>query len=278
MEQYLLSNGIAMPKIGYGSYHLWPWKTTKPLGWALDDGFRLVDTANIYLNERTIRKVLRKKALPRKELFIVSKIWPTYYEDEDCVERTLKRLGVDYLDCLLLHHPSGNYLAGYEKLERAYRKGLVHSIGLSNFFGRKLEEILSHATIKPQVIQMEGHPYCTQSQVRERLKEYGTVMMCYYPLGKGGSLFHERILQDIAKRHGKSIAQIILRWHLQMGFVPIPGSDNPDHLKSNLEVFDFQLTPEDMAQIRSLDGKMRFYNPTEKIEEKYVHQIPLLWK
>ena len=278
MEYIRLANGVEMPAIGYGSYHLWPWKTRKPLRFALEAGFRLIDTANIYLNERDIRSVLKKAGIPRKEIFLVSKIWPTYYEDEDCVERTLKRLGADYLDCLLLHHPSGNHLAGYEKLERAYRKGLVRSIGLSNFFGRKIEEILEHASIKPQVIQMEGHPYCTQEEVRKRLEPYKTVMMCYYPLGKGGDLFKEPLLQDIAEAHRKSVPQVILRWHIQMGFIPIPGSDDPEHLKSNIDVFDFSLTEEEMARISTLDGRKRFYNPTEKIEEKYVHQIPLLWK
>ena len=278
MEYATLNNGIKMPMAGIGTFLLTPDEAEASVLSALQCGYRLIDTANIYLNERTIRSVLRKCDIPRKDIFLVSKIWPTYYEDEDSVERTLKRLGVDYLDCLLLHHPSGNYLSGYEKLEKAYEKGLVRSIGLSNFFGRKLEDILTHFKTKPHVIQMEGHPYCTQREVRDRLKEFKTVMMCYYPLGKGGVLLQEEILSEIAAHHRKSVAQVVLRWHVQMGFLPIPGSDDAEHQKANLDVFDFRLSDAEMEAIQKLDGTMRFYNPTDEIEEKYVRQIPLLWK
>lgn len=279
MEFVTLPNGVRMPAIGYGSYHLFPWKTRKPLAFALEAGYRLIDTANIYLNERTIRRTLKNLPYRREDLFIVSKIWPTYFRDEDCVERTLKRLGIDYIDVLLLHHPSGDFLAGYRKLEQAYEKGLVRAIGLSNFFGEKLEAVLSQAKVKPHIVQLEAHPYCSEKAVLERLSPYGTKMMAYYPLGHAeNGLFQEKILQDIARAHGKSVAQVILRWHVQKGFIPIPGSDDPDHLRSNMEVFDFRLSDEEMARIAALDTDRRFYVPTPKKEAHYVRQIPFLWK
>jgi len=200
-----------------------------------------------------------------------TKLWPTVYTDKNAVDDTLQRLGTDYVDLMFLHQPAGDFLAGYKQLEEAYKAGKIKAIGISNFQGDKLQQILDNAEIKPQVIQSEAHPYFTEDAVRETLKPFGTRLMAWYPLGHGDkSLINEPIFAQLGQKYGKSSAQVILLWHTQMGFIVIPGSTNPDHIKDNHNIFDFTLTDEEMNQIAAIKKNIRYYTPSAEGEERYA--------
>ncbi len=174
-------------------------------------------------------------------------------------------------DLLFIHQPAGNFVSGYKLIEKAYKEGKTKSLGISNFHDEKLETLLAGAEIKPHVIQLEVHPYCTESVIMDRLKEYGTRLMGWYPLGHGDrGLVNEEIFTKLADKYHKSNAQIILRWHTQMGFITIPGSKNPDHIRDNGNIFDFTLTDEEMAEVATLDGTKKYYNATLEQEESYA--------
>ena len=238
---------------------------------ALEDNYRLIDTANAYMNETGVGRGIKRSGVNRNDIFLSSKLWPTVYKDDDAVDNTLKRLGTDYVDLMFLHQPAGDYLAGYRQLEKAYKDGKIKAIGISNFQGEKLQEILDNAEIKPQVIQSEAHPYFTEAAVREILKPFGTRLMAWYPLGHGDkSLINQPVFTELAKKYNKSNAQIILRWHTQMGFIVIPGSTNPDHIKDNHNIFDFTLTDADMAEIAKVNNGTRYYTPNAESEERYA--------
>ena len=259
METVRLYNGIEAPVLGIGTFMISPEDTERSVYAALKLGYRMIDTANAYMNEESVGKALAKAIedgiVTREEVFVSMKIWATLYENENAVEDTLKRLGLEYVDLLFIHQPAGNYMAGYRMLEKAYQDGKAKSLGISNFHDEKLEKLLADAKIKPHVIQMEVHPYCTQKEIRERLSEYGTRTMGWYPLGHGDKgLVNEEIFTKLADKYRKSNAQIVLRWHTQMGFITIPGSKNPDHIRDNGDIFDFSLTDEEMAEIAKLDG------------------------
>ena len=180
-------------------------------------------------------------------------------------------LGLDYVDLLFIHQPAGNYIAGYKQLEKAYTEGKAKSLGISNFHDEKLEKLLAAAEIKPHVIQLEAHPYCTEDAIMSRLAEYGTKLMGWYPLGHGDpGLVKEEIFGKLADKYHKSNAQIVLRWHTQMGFITIPGSKNPDHIRDNADIFDFILTGEEMAEIAKLNGTKKYYQADNETEEKYA--------
>lgn len=275
MEYTKLSNGISAPLLGIGTFQISPANTENAVYSAIKDGYRLIDTANAYMNEEAVGKGIKKAVdeglVNRSDLFVSTKLWPTLYENDHAVNDTLKRLGLDYVDLLFIHQPAGNYMAGYENIEQAYKDGRAKSLGISNMYGDKLDNLLSHAEIKPQVGQYELHPYFTEKDLRAKLAKYGTTMMGWYPLGHGdGDLAKEAVFQKLADKYGKSPIQIILRWHVQMGFLTIPGSKNPAHIKSNFDVFDFQLTDNEMAEIAKLDGTKRYYTPDEKTEEQYA--------
>lgn len=187
------------------------------------------------------------------------------------MEKTLERLQTDYVDLLFIHQPSGNYMAGYRQLEKAYRQGKAKSIGISNFHGDKLKNLLEQAEIKPHVIQLEAHPYCTENEIMEELKPYGTKLMSWYPLGHGdSSLFTESVFVKLAEKYHKSCAQIILRWHIQKGFLVIPGSKNEDHIRENINIFDFSLSDDEMGEIEKVNKNVKYYNPTLEQEEAYA--------
>lgn len=207
----------------------------------------------------------------REEIFVSTKLWPTVYEDNNAVDETLKRLGLDYVDLLFIHQPAGNYMAGYRQMEKAYKEGKIKAIGISNFHDEKLRDILENAQIKPQVIQTEAHPYFPQTALREELKDNDIRIMAWYPLGHGDkALINEPVFAKLAEKYGKTPAQIILRWHTQMGFIVIPGSKNPDHVRENFEIFDFKLTEDEMKEIAAIDKGVRYYNATPEQEEAYA--------
>lgn len=271
MQTFELNNGVTIPMLGLGTFQMSPDQAQKAVDSALESGYRLLDTANAYLNEKAVGRSIKESSVTRQEIFLSSKLWPTVYQDKTAVDKTLQRLGTDYLDLLFLHQPAGDFMAGYRQLEQAYRDGKIKAIGISNFHGKKLIQLLEQAKIKPQVIQVEAHPYYTQSEIREVLTPYGIKLMAWYPLGHGDhSLLNEPIFTKLAQKYGKSNVQIILRWHVQMGFIVIPGSTDPKHIKDNADIFDFELTPEEMEQIAKLDQKKRYYIPNDAREEQYA--------
>ena len=275
METVKLYNNVEVPVLGIGTFMISPEDTEKSVYSALKLGYRMIDTANAYMNEEAVGKALKKAVndgiVAREEVFVSTKIWATLYENENAVDDTLKRLDLDYVDLLFIHQPAGNYMAGYRMLEKAYKDGKAKSLGISNFEGEKLEKLLADSEIKPHVIQMEAHPYCTEKEIRDRLAEYGTATMGWYPLGHGDrGLVNEEVFTKLADKYRKSNAQIVLRWHTQMGFITIPGSKNPDHIRDNGDIFDFSLTEEEMAEIAKLDGTRKYYHADEEQVEKYA--------
>ena len=275
MESIRLYNGVEVPVLGIGTFMISPEDTEKSVYAALKLGYRMIDTANAYMNEEAVGKALKKAInegiVTREEVFVSTKIWATLYENENAVDDTLKRLDIDYVDLLFIHQPAGNYMTGYRMLEKAYKDGKAKSLGISNFEGEKLEKLLADSEIKPHVIQMEAHPYCTEKEIRDRLAEYGTATMGWYPLGHGDrGLVNEEVFTKLADKYRKSNAQIVLRWHTQMGFITIPGSKNPDHIRDNGDIFDFSLTEEEMAEIAKLDGTKKYYHADEEQVEKYA--------
>ena len=191
------------------------------------------------------------------------------------MDETLERLGVDYVDLLYIHQPAGNWMAGYRLLEKAYRDGKAKNIGISNFEGKYIEELQNRWEIVPQFIQVEAHPYFTQQELRRTLDEYGIRLMSWYPLGHGDtSLMNEPIFSELGEKYGKTPAQVILRWHTQMGFVVIPGSKNVDHIRDNLDILDFKLTGEEMSEIAKLDKNVRYYHRTDEQLDEFAAWKP----
>ena len=197
--------------------------------------------------------------MKREDVFISTKLWVNEYKNENAIDETLERLGVDYIDLLFIHQPVGDYLAGYKKLEKAYKEGKIRTIGISNFYGKALKKILDNAEIKPQVIQVERHPYYTGKDINDILEANNIQVMAWYPLGHGDKrLMYNSIFKEIGEKYGKTPVQVILRWHIQMGYVVIPGSKNVDHIKENLNIFDFELSQFDMDMISVLDKEKKY--------------------
>lgn len=265
MENIVLNNGVTCPVIGIGTFMLSPAEAQVSVREALKMGYSLVDTAAAYVNERAVGRGMKESGVKREDIFLSTKLWPSEYENENAVNETLERLGVEYVDLLYIHQPAGNWLAGYRLLEKAYREGKAKSIGISNFEGKYLAELESKWEIVPQFIQVEAHPYFAQDELRVTLDKYGIRLMAWYPLGHGDkALIEEPIFAELGKRYGKSAAQVILRWHTQMGFVVIPGSKNVAHIRDNLDILDFKLTDAEMAEIGKLNKGVRYYNRTDE--------------
>ena len=275
MEYATLNNGLKMPMAGIGTFLLSPDEAEASVLAALAGGYRLIDTANAYVNEKAVGRAMKKSGLPREEIFLETKLWPSFYEDEDAVDKTLERLGTDYIDLLLIHQPAGNYVAGYRQMEKAYKEGKVRAIGLSNFNQGQIEEILSLCEVKPAVLQTEVHPYFQERELKKFLERAGMVIQAWYPLGHGDkALLEEPLFAELAKKYGKTNAQVILRWHIQAGNIVIPGSKNPAHIKDNFDLFDFSLTEEEMAKITALDKDTRYYTSTPEMLRRYAEMVP----
>ena len=275
MEYAVLNNGIKMPMAGIGTFLLEPDDAEKSVISALKDGYRLIDTANAYMNEKAVGRAMKKSGLKREEIFLETKIWPSFYEQEDAVDKTLERLDTDYIDLLLIHQPAGNYMAGYRLMEKAYKEGKVRAIGLSNFTAEQIKEVLEKCEIKPAVLQTEVHPYSQEKELKEFLAKENIYIQAWYPLGHGDAgLLNEAVFAELGQKYGKSAAQIILRWHIQDGNIVIPGSKNPDHIRDNFALFDFELTDEEMAKIAALDQQKRYYHSTPELLEQYVQMVP----
>ena len=241
----------------------------------MQNGYRLIDTANAYVNEKAVGRAMKKSGLQREEIFLETKLWPSFYEQPDAVDKTLARLDTPYIDLLLIHQPSGNYVAGYRQMEKAFKEGKVRAIGLSNFKKEQIEEILSICEVKPAVLQTELHPYHQEPELKAFLKENGVVPQAWYPLGHGDkTLLQEPLFVQLGEKYGKSAPQIILRWHIQNGNIVIPGSKNPEHIKSNFDLFDFALTEDEMAKIAALNKNVRYYTSTPELLKKYAEMVP----
>ena len=275
MEYATLNNGVNMPMVGIGTFLLTPDEAEASVLSALRSGYRLIDTANAYVNEKAVGRAMKKSGVARKDIFLETKLWPAFYEQADAVDKTLERLDTDYIDLLLIHQPAGNYIAGYQLMEKAYKEGKVKAIGLSNFTPAQIQEILDLCEVKPAVLQTEVHPYSQEKELKEFLAKEGMVIQAWYPLGHGDrSLIQEPLFTELAKKYGKSNAQIILRWHIQAGHIVIPGSKNPDHIKANLDLFDFALTEDEMAKIAAMDKKQRYYHSTPEMLKQYAQIVP----
>lgn len=248
MEKLKLNNEVEIPNVGIGTFMIDSDNAEKSVEFALRYGYRLIDTANAYMNEKAVGRA---------------------------IDKTLERLDLDYIDLLFLHQPAGNWMAGYKQLEKAYKEGKIKSIGISNFEGRYIKELLENCEIKPQVIQVEAHPYFTQDELRRITDKENIKIMAWYPLGHGDSkLINEDVFTKLAKKYNKTNAQIILRWHTQMGFIVIPGTKNPEHIKQNFDIFDFKLTDEEMEQIAKINKNVRYYNRTDSQLEQFASWGP----
>ena len=235
---------------------------------ALKAGYRHLDTAHGYFNERGVGQGIIDSGVPREEIWVTSKLWPSEYGEGvtmQAIDDMLERLQLDYLDCVYLHHPAGDYVGAWKDLEKAYRQGKVRCLGISNFdnWPEAFSAIVDDMEIKPQILQIECHPFAQRHETRELAAKYGIQIECWYPLGHADDrLLNDEVLTAIAEAHGKSVVQIILRWHMQEGLVAVPGSTNPDHIHENISIFDFELTDDEMAQIRAMDRgeEGRYFN------------------
>lgn len=265
-----LNNGIEMPILGIGTFRLSDEQAENSVYWALRDGYRLIDTARIYGNEvgvgRGIQRAINEGFVTREEIFVTTKMWTDDYDDGDrAIENSLNRLGLDYIDLMILHHSApGSDVEAYQAMERAVEDGKLRSIGLSNYYTPEdFDRLVEATTVVPVLLQNETHPYHQSMEMKEHLKKYGTVMESWFPLGGRGNtqtLFNDETIVSIAEAHGKTSAQIILRWHLQAGNIAIPGSSNEDHIQENYEIFDFELSEEEMQRMSDLDRNERFAN------------------
>ena len=270
-----LNNGVEMPMAGIGTFLLSPQEAEASCISALQDGYRLIDTANAYVNEKAVGRAMKKSGIAREEIFLETKLWPSFYNDVDAVEKTLQRLDTDTIDLLLIHQPAGNYIAGYRLMEQAYKAGKVRAIGLSNFNEEQIREILSVCEVRPAVLQTEIHPYSQEKGLKEFLSKEDIVIQAWYPLGHGdAALLQEPVFAKLAEKYGKSNAQIILRWHIQAGNVVIPGSKNPEHICANFDLFDFELTAEEMQEIQKLNKDKRYYTSTPELLKSYAEMVP----
>lgn len=279
-----LNNGVLMPRFGLGTY-LQPSDDVCEQSClaALKAGYRHIDTAHAYNDERGVGRAVKESGIPREEIWITSKIWPTEYGEGktlEAIDKMLERLQTDYIDLLYIHQPVGDFVGAWKDMEKAVAQGKVRTLGISNFDADSaaFNRLMREAAIKPAVLQMECHPYAQRIDVRETMKQHGIQVECWFPLGgamSDGMLLKDPVINSIAQAHGKTAAQIILRWHIQEGFSVIPGSKNPQHIQENINIFDFELTDDEMAQIRALDKEERVFHISNADAEKIFLSVQL---
>ena len=268
-----LNNGAKVPQFGMGVFMVPAGDETKNACLdALKLGYRHIDTAHAYQNERSVGEAVRESGIPREEIWVTSKLWPSEYGEGrtmEGIDKMLARLDIGYIDLLLLHQQVGDYMGAWKDMEKAVAQDKVRAIGLSNFESDRLEEVIAAAEIKPAVLQVELHPYFQQKALKERVAACGTVLEAWYPLGHGDAgLLNEPVFTRLARKYGKTNAQIILRWHIQEGTIIFPKSTNPQHIRDNFNIFDFELTGDEMEQIRALDCGKRYYTATLEEQER----------
>ena len=252
-----LNDGYKMPIFGLGTYSLHGDICKNSIKTALSCGVRLFDTAHFCGNEIEVGEAIRESNIPREEIFVITKLYPNQFENpEAAIEESLQKLNLGYIDMMLLHHPGKNDVETYKKIEKYISEGKIHSVGLSNWYIEELKNFLPKVKIKPALVQNEIHPYYQENEVVKFIQSLGIAVQGWYPLGGRGfnkELLSEPVLQKIAENHKKTLVQVILRWNLQKNIVIIPGSSNPAHIKENTEIFDFELTDEEMEQIKNLN-------------------------
>lgn len=259
MQYVTLSNGVKMPQLGYGVYQVDKEECERCVLDALSVGYRHIDTAQSYFNEEEVGNAIAKSGVPRERIFLTTKVWVEHYgydEARKSVLESMRKLKTNYIDLVLLHQPFSDYYGAWRALEDLYAEGVVKAIGVSNFYPDRLVDICSFARIRPMVNQVETHPHDQQIEAHEWMKKYGVQHEVWAPFGEGrGGMFEEPVLVGIGKKYGKTSAQVILRWHMQRGVVAIPKSTHIERMKQNFDIFDFELTDEDMAKIATLDKK-----------------------
>ncbi len=274
IETYTLNNGMELPKIGLGTFRIRPDDCEKTVSAAIQSGYRLIDTANVYMNERAVGRGVKKSGVPRNEVILASKIWCSEYKYKKAVkaiDATLSRLGTDHLDLLMLHQPFGRVEEAWTAAEEAVKAGKVRMLGVSNFDEADLEKLLGYCTVKPVLDQVECHPYCQRRSLGGYLKERGILLESWYPLGSGNAgLLGEKTVVSLAEKYGKFPVQIVLKWHTEEGYLPIPGTGNPAHAAENADIFDFSFTQEELGTLRALDKNERFFKMKRGVQKYMV--------
>lgn len=265
MKTVTLSNGVVMPQIGYGVYQVDPAECERCVSDALKVGYRMIDTAQAYHNEEGVGAAVAKSGIARDELFLVSKIWISNYGYEKAkasIDESLRKLGTDYIDLMLLHQPFCDRYGAYRALEAAYKEGKLRAIGVSNFFPDHFIDLASNVEIPPMVNQVETHVFDQEIVPQKYMREFGTHMMAWAPLAEGrNNFFTNPMLEAIGKKYGKSVAQVALRWLLQRDVIIIPKSIHIERMEQNINILDFELSADDMAEIAKLDtGKSLFFD------------------
>lgn len=279
-----LNNGTKIPQFGLGTYMLDDknGEAYNAVLTALKLGYRHIDTAHAYGNERSVGRAIKDSGIPREEIWVTSKLWPNEYGEvktTEALDRMLKRLGLDYIDLVYIHQPVGDIQGAWKDLVKAQKAGKVRAIGISNFDKdeKLFDNFIKTNDVKPQIMQLECHPYAQRIYWQKKLKKNNIKQENWYPLGgrqSNGLLLKDPIINDIAKSHGKTPAQIIIRWHIQNGFIVIPGTSNPDYIKENIDIFNFTLTRNEMNKIRKLNTEKRIFNPPyEKQKQIYLNTI-----
>ena len=257
MEYIKLSNGVEMPLLGYGVFLVSPDECERCVSDALSVGYRMIDTAQAYANEEGVGAAIRKSGIPREEIFLVSKIWMTnygYLKAKESIDESLRKLGTDYLDLMLLHQPFCDYYGAWQALEEAYREGRVRAIGVSNFYPDRLIDLCANAEIRPMVNQVETHVFQQQAEARKYMQELGVAPMAWGPLAEGkNGFFTNETLIGIGEKYGKSAPQVALRYLMELGVIVIPKSSKKERMEQNMQLFDFALTDDDRAAIARLD-------------------------
>lgn len=259
MQYVTLSNGVKMPQLGYGVYQVDKEECERCVLDALKVGYRHIDTAQSYFNEEEVGNAIAKSGVPREQIFLTTKVWVEHYgydETRKSVLESMRKLKTNYIDLVLLHQPFADYYGAWRALEDLYAEGVIKAIGVSNFYPDRLVDICSFARIKPMVNQVETHPHNQQIEAHEWMKKYGVQHEAWAPFGEGrGGMFEEPLLVEIGKKYGKTAAQVILRWDMQRNVVAIPKSTHIERMEQNFDIFDFELSEEDMAKIATLDKK-----------------------
>lgn len=259
MQYVTLSNGVKMPKLGYGVYQIDKEECERCVLDALKVGYRHIDTAQSYFNEEEVGNAIAKSGIPREQIFLTTKVWVENYgydETRKSVLESMRKLKTNYIDLVLLHQPFSDYYGAWRALENLYAEGVIKAIGVSNFYPDRLVDICSFARIKPMVNQVETHPHNQQIEAHEWMKKYGVQHEAWAPFGEGrGGMFEEPLLVEIGKKYGKTAAQVILRWDMQRNVIVIPKSTHIERMEQNFDIFDFELSEEDMAKIATLDKK-----------------------
>ena len=262
-----LNNGYTMPIIGLGTWTLSNEQAEECVYEAIKDGYRLIDTAQYYGDEvgvgRRIRKAIGEGLIKREDVFVTSKIYASR-DHNAAIEKTLNNLDIEYVDLLLIHQPGFDDKGLYQAMENYYKQGKLKAIGISNYYTKEaVDEVLCYAEIIPSVIQNENHIYYQNTELQEYVKQYGIIIESWYPFGGRGHTdenFNNEVIKELAKKYNKTSAQIILRWHLQAGYIVIPGSSNLSHIAENFNIFDFELSQEDMNKIKNINKNQRYEN------------------